>query len=86
MKKSLTTVQLKALLYAGTHKGFVSDTRSGVPRATLKALEAMGLLKYQGATEWRHGEGNRVQYKVTPAGRELICIGRMFRAFQKEAS
>jgi len=78
---TLTEAQIKALSYAATHKGFVSDTRSGVSRNTLKALSNMGILAFHAATEWRHGEGNRVQYKVTAKGREIICIGRMFRAF-----
>ena len=84
--KTLSETQLKALAYAATHKGFVTDAKAHVARVTLKSLDKIGLLAFHAASPWRHGEGNVVQYKVTPMGRELIVIGRMFRALSSEVA
>lgn len=75
--KTLTDIQVLALEYAITHKGFVSDSKAKIPQKTLKALADMGLLVFQGKS-YSHGELPRTQYRLTEKGLQVARIGRMF--------
>lgn len=77
----LSSSMLAVLAYTARHKGLASvGMNYPNDRKSCKALETLGLLAFVGATHWRHGIGNRVQYKLTPSGRELVLVGRMLRS------
>ena len=79
-KKALSPHQIAAFEWAACHKGNVSTLQA--PRPSLKSLVKLGLLKHVGTTSYYSGVGGQSHYKVTPQGRELITIGRMFRGFK----
>lgn len=86
MTSSLSNSQLRALRYASAHRGYITCGSRGcdVAQSTAKSLTKLGLLEFVAASEWRHGEGNRVKYKVTNRGREVILIGCMFAKHYSE--
>lgn len=61
------------------HRVFSSGMGYKCPtsRATLKALQERGILKYRGGTEWRHGVGNAVAYQMTTKCWHLIIARRL---------
>lgn len=51
-----------------------------VARSTLKSLATLGIVRLSGATEWRHGVGNVLQYRITDDGLALVIVGRLIAA------
>lgn len=85
--KNLTASQLAALVWAYTHKGFVSvggNSKSGVVRRTIDALVAMELLAHHASERWVHGGGGtRHQFRLTRDGQMLTSIGAMLATFEQ---
>ena len=87
MTKALTEAQIKALNICFDRQApymYTGDHKFAIPQKTAESLEKLGLIKFRASTGHRpQGIGSFAQWKLLLAGRQVICIGKMFNAFHK---